>query len=215
MQTGTLTEEGLDVLAVVPIVDSKFSHALHTAELSTTLIATLGSDMQKTTLLECLATCHSLTCVENQLVGDPLDAKMFEALRVCELDEPGEQTANYDPMTPTIVHIHTKASQNARRASNPGIDGAVIGDSATAGNAASYKLGIVRQQTFVPALQRMSVVVKTIHSDGHSGESTMSPFKLYAKGAPEMIAKLAASETGINSYRLHLILDNLFFIFHT
>ena len=199
MQTGTLTEEGLDVLAVVPIVDSKFADPLRAAELSNTLVASLGSaETANTALLECLATCHSLTRVENQLVGDPLDAKMFEALRVCELDEPGEQTAHYDPVAPTVVHIRSKAAQNARRASNDRIDGAAIGDSATAGNAASYKLGIVRQQTFVPALQRMSVVVKTISSQCTSVEKDTQPFKLYAKGAPEIISKLSLIDSGIS-----------------
>jgi magnesium-transporting ATPase (P-type) len=27
----------------------------------------------------CMATCHSLTIVEGQITGDPLDVKMFEA----------------------------------------------------------------------------------------------------------------------------------------
>lgn len=33
----------------------------------------------KTHFVACMATCHSLTKIEGQLSGDPLDLKMFEA----------------------------------------------------------------------------------------------------------------------------------------
>jgi magnesium-transporting ATPase (P-type) len=33
----------------------------------------------KTLFLEALATCHSITYVNNELIGDPLDVKMFQA----------------------------------------------------------------------------------------------------------------------------------------
>ena len=29
--------------------------------------------------MQCLATCHSITYVGKELIGDPLDVKMFEA----------------------------------------------------------------------------------------------------------------------------------------
>jgi magnesium-transporting ATPase (P-type) len=37
--------------------------------------------------LESLATCHSIAYVNNELVGDPLDVKMFECTRWI-LEEP-------------------------------------------------------------------------------------------------------------------------------
>ena len=36
-------------------------------------------DLKRGPLLTAMATCHSLTILENRLTGDPLDLKMFEA----------------------------------------------------------------------------------------------------------------------------------------
>uniref|UniRef100_A0A8D0AWJ0 Polyamine-transporting ATPase 13A3 n=1 Tax=Sander lucioperca TaxID=283035 RepID=A0A8D0AWJ0_SANLU len=49
-KTGTLTEDGLDLWGV-----------------------------QRSQFVACMATCHTLTKIEGQLSGDPLDLKMFEA----------------------------------------------------------------------------------------------------------------------------------------
>jgi hypothetical protein len=35
----------------------------------------------KLTMLEIMASCHSLTTVNNELIGDPLDIKMFETTK--------------------------------------------------------------------------------------------------------------------------------------
>ena len=37
------------------------------------------SDLPRDDLLFCMATCHSLNVIDGELVGDPLDLKMFEA----------------------------------------------------------------------------------------------------------------------------------------
>ena len=68
LQTGTLTEDGLDLKSVLPAVSSKFQDAVED-------ISKLQED---SLLLWSLASCHSLTFINNQLQGDPLDAKMFE-----------------------------------------------------------------------------------------------------------------------------------------
>lgn len=36
-------------------------------------------NLVKSQFVACMATCHSLTKIEGQLSGDPLDLKMFEA----------------------------------------------------------------------------------------------------------------------------------------
>lgn len=36
-------------------------------------------NLVKTQFVACMATCHSLTKIDGQLSGDPLDLKMFEA----------------------------------------------------------------------------------------------------------------------------------------
>jgi len=53
-------------------------------------------------LVVAMATCHSLTIIEGQIAGDPLDLKMFEASG-WDLDEPGEDTSKYDVIMPTVV----------------------------------------------------------------------------------------------------------------
>ena len=61
-------------------------------------------------LVECMATCHSLTRVDGRLVGDPLDVKMFESLCACELEEPGEDVGRYHQLAPSIVRIQPRTS---------------------------------------------------------------------------------------------------------
>lgn len=40
---------------------------------------TCKDSLVKSHFVACMATCHSLTKIEGQLSGDPLDLKMFEA----------------------------------------------------------------------------------------------------------------------------------------
>ena len=70
-------------------------------------------------LLYGMATCHSLTLINGQLLGDPLDVKMFNSTGwvspfslsfiICHppppqtLEEPGEDTSRFDMIIPTIV----------------------------------------------------------------------------------------------------------------
>lgn len=77
-KTGTLTEDGLDVLGVrvVSRDADRFTDVIpgpkplegESAESHSTLRAVLHT----------MATCHSLRAVDDELVGDPLDQKMFE-----------------------------------------------------------------------------------------------------------------------------------------
>lgn len=67
-QTGTLTEDGLDMWGVIPTEHAQFRDVHHDAKM-------LGREQ----FLIGMATCHSLTIIENQISGDPLDYKMFEA----------------------------------------------------------------------------------------------------------------------------------------
>ena len=72
-KTGTLTEDGLDVLGVRCLGRS--------GDLFGELIfdvhdIPLGSS--KASFLHALATCHSLKVIDGEVIGDPLDVKMFE-----------------------------------------------------------------------------------------------------------------------------------------
>lgn len=72
-KTGTLTEDGLDVLGV------------RCLERTGDLFGELFSDVHdihlssgKTSFLHALATCHSLKVINGEVMGDPLDVKMFQ-----------------------------------------------------------------------------------------------------------------------------------------
>lgn len=54
-------------------------------------------------LLIGMATCHSLTVIEGELIGEPLDLEMFGATR-WRLDEPNvEDGGKFDLLMPTVV----------------------------------------------------------------------------------------------------------------
>lgn len=83
-KTGTLTEDGLDVLGirVAQRPSNRFSDILPDALSLLPGAAyerdpTIEYDHHKAALYT-MATCHSLRVVDGELVGDPLDVKMFE-----------------------------------------------------------------------------------------------------------------------------------------
>ncbi len=72
-KTGTLTEDGLDILGVrAPEYNvDRFGELLED-------IHDLPASRDTANFLYALATCHSLKMVEGEIIGDPLDIKMFE-----------------------------------------------------------------------------------------------------------------------------------------
>ncbi|KAK2598982.1 hypothetical protein QQS21_005587 [Conoideocrella luteorostrata] len=79
-KTGTLTEDGLDVLGlrITSEADGRFSELLSNAPLLRTGRMKPGTKGTVQAALYTMATCHSLRSVDGELVGDPLDQKMFE-----------------------------------------------------------------------------------------------------------------------------------------
>lgn len=72
-KTGTLTEDGLDILGVRGLERNinRFGELLED-------VHDIPSSQGKTNFLHALATCHSLKMLEGEVIGDPLDVKMFE-----------------------------------------------------------------------------------------------------------------------------------------
>jgi len=72
-KTGTLTEDGLDILGVRPLDRNvhRFGELIDS-------VHDLPSDRDRTSFLHALSTCHSLKIVDGNVIGDPLDVKMFE-----------------------------------------------------------------------------------------------------------------------------------------
>ncbi|EEC19003.1 cation-transporting ATPase fly, putative, partial [Ixodes scapularis] len=156
-KTGTLTEEGLDLWGVVPASGGKFQEQLN--EPWTLPLESL--------LLRGMATCHSITVIDRQLSGDPLDLKMFEATNWV-LEEPDiDDNAKYDVIAPTVVRPKTSKE-------------------ASVTTVTSHEVGIVRELPFSSGLQRMSVVTRRLGS---------THFDVFCKGAPETIASLSKPES--------------------
>eukprot|EP00127_Corallochytrium_limacisporum_P000658 Clim_evm57s22 gene=Clim_evmTU57s22 len=192
-KTGTLTEEGLDVWGAVPSRDACFEHAAHDFP------AELSGDL----MMVCMASCHSLTRVHGELVGDPVDLKMFEATGWV-LDESsgtpperrdsneyinedgatprmGEESTNFDRLAPTVVRAPEAKGFDAEaflqnEDAPSGLDVAAIGQ----------EYGIVTSFPFSARLQRMSVITKGVLEDDYT---------LFVKGSPEMIRDLSSPDS--------------------
>uniref|UniRef100_A0A8V5H0Z4 P-type ATPase A domain-containing protein n=1 Tax=Melopsittacus undulatus TaxID=13146 RepID=A0A8V5H0Z4_MELUD len=67
-KTGTLTEEGLDVWGVVPLENNHFMPIVHEPRC-----------LPAGPLLYSLATCHTVSVLRAQPIGDPVDLKMLES----------------------------------------------------------------------------------------------------------------------------------------
>uniref|UniRef100_A0A3B4U992 Polyamine-transporting ATPase 13A3 n=1 Tax=Seriola dumerili TaxID=41447 RepID=A0A3B4U992_SERDU len=165
-KTGTLTEDGLDLWGIQRAEDGSFSPPESDAA---------KESLVNSAFVACMATCHSLTKIEGELSGDPLDLKMFSATGWI-LEEPTEEeTALHNPIMPTVVrppkHADPEANQNDLLTQN--------------------MIGIVRQFPFSSLLQRMSVVVRRL------GEKHMHS---YLKGAPEIVASLCKQHTVPHSF---------------
>lgn len=93
LQTGTLTEDGLDMWGVVPKSSTNYF------QMPIRQVDRLPYDH----FLFGMVTCHSITIMSNELKGDPLDLKMFESTGWV-LEEANVSDDNkYDLLFPTIV----------------------------------------------------------------------------------------------------------------
>ncbi|XP_062374478.1 polyamine-transporting ATPase 13A3-like isoform X1 [Sardina pilchardus] len=169
-KTGTLTEDGLDLWAVQRTEHGRFVQPEEDP----------GAQCEEESpFLACMAACHSLTKIDGELSGDPLDLKMFNATGWILEEATEEETSLHNPIMPTVVRP-PKQPQGRRGAPSeltPTADQSMelyeLPD--------TYELGIVRQFPFSSALQRMSVVVRRL------GGKHM---EAYLKGAPEVVASL-------------------------
>ncbi|XP_006819618.1 polyamine-transporting ATPase 13A3-like [Saccoglossus kowalevskii] len=156
-KTGTLTEDGLDLWGVVQLQQDHLLKAVQNVD-----------ELPRGPFLAGMATCHSLTMIDGNLTGDPLDLKMFEATNWL-LEEPGKDSTKFESIMPTVVKPVTADTFLSKDASE-----------------IPYEIGIVRQFPFSSSLQRMSVITRTL------GAPNMD---VYVKGSPEMISSLCQAET--------------------
>lgn len=191
-KTGTLTEDGLDVMGVmISEPHSKSSYAFGTllddihkvfGKFSLKDCAS-STDVRYRNMLMALLTCHSLRMVDGELLGDPLDFKMFQFTGWSfeedfqkqpfhsmyeERHEKGTFPENVD-IIPAVVHPNGNDPMNKFTDNDP-----------------NNFLGIIRSFEFLAELRRMSVIVKPNNEDVYFS---------FTKGAPEVIEELCIKST--------------------
>ncbi|KAK0626684.1 hypothetical protein B0T14DRAFT_421988 [Immersiella caudata] len=186
-KTGTLTEEGLDILGVrvVERGTNRFSETLtdpnafvpghdHGSGIQ-------GSKDTQKAALYIMATCHSLRSVENELVGDPLDLKMFEFTQ-WTFEEGSQGSGNPDDEEQGTLHPSIARPPLASKGPNSNANG---------NNNTSFELGVLKSFEFVSQLRRASVIVRTFGQQ--SGD-------IFVKGAPECMREICRPETFPTDY---------------
>ncbi|KAG0052662.1 hypothetical protein BGZ83_002319 [Gryganskiella cystojenkinii] len=197
-KTGTLTEEGLDVLGV-QCGDSEtdtFGPLLQKIE---DVQSTPDSMADKSTaLIHAMTTCHSVKSLNGELIGDPLDLKMFEFTHwILEEGGLGARTSSVSETA------HNRAQGNSGGIVStvvrpPGakqfnLDDVLSHPASEMSESDSYlELGIIRCFEFVSSLRRMSVIVKKLHSPG---------MDIYVKGAPEVMTDICLKESLPRDYK--------------
>ncbi|XP_044255627.1 polyamine-transporting ATPase 13A3-like isoform X1 [Tribolium madens] len=170
-KTGTLTQDGLDMHSIVPCVNSIFSEPIRECP-----------DCHNR-LVQAMATCHSLTQIDGELTGDPLDLSMFQFTKWI-LEEPGDdETARFDMLAPTIV----KPVESGDSPEFP------------------YQLGIIRQFPFSSTLQCMSVICKELSERNMIVFTKGAPEKVSGMCNPDSLPEnfsTQLSQLAVQGYRV-------------
>ncbi|CAB3243695.1 unnamed protein product [Arctia plantaginis] len=165
-KTGTLTEDGLDFYAVIPsLTEKKFGEC----------VVEVGALPVSSPLVQALASCHSLTSIQGELKGDPLDLKMFEFTQWV-LEEPGPENTRYDNLTPAIVKPKPAQGEDLQNLDNYDPFTMEI----------PYEVGLLRRFHFSSSQQSMGVIARVL------GQPQMVYF---VKGAPEKVAGMCNPDT--------------------
>jgi cation-transporting ATPase 13A2 len=207
-KTGTLTEDGLDVLGVRTV--DKYSERFSELHGEVDEVPDRGGLTGKTPLLYALATCHSLKLIDGEILGDPLDIKMFEWTG-WTLDEGRSKpaaAANGDALSKEARVVDRPQTLVQTVVRPPGAEKWKLEDALKSGGKVSIfnnnhrqsladpliifqhahflELGVIRTFDFVSALRRMSVIVKRLKANS---------MEIYVKGAPEVMPDICDPET--------------------
>ena len=199
-KTGTLTEDYLDIYGYRPIKLTKndvfefdnfikdikpFSEKAYIHYKNKKLKNEKNKNLDLNQFfIECLASCHTCCIINNKLIGDSIDVKMFESSN-WDLIESSNQN-NLDK-TDTIISTYLRPKkeidlQNALNNNNSDENDEEIESIIKS----HYELGVIRQFEFESKLQRMSVLTKDVNDDY---------YKLFCKGSPEKIKELCQEKT--------------------
>lgn len=204
-KTGTLTEDGLDVQGIRPVVTTKEGRKLFDAECKTISHVDPNNDTDEgrstqARVLRTMTTCHSLKIVSGELLGDPLDLKMFEFTR-WELEESGGASSMGLKPRSELAALQAKKSAKIGIMPTvvrpPGIRQTMYmqeeGQEALETSIAPpVEFGIIHTFEFVSSLRRMSVIVRKLASP------TM---EVSVKGAPEVMKDICTPESMPEDYQ--------------
>ncbi len=170
-KTGTLTEEGLDLHGVQGTsVSWKQGDVPDSNDFQDHVVGNLDYLPHESPMMTCLASCHSLTLIQGELTGDPLDVKMFEATG-WSLEEEGSDNSKFDMLVPSVVKPPRQQAESEM----------ILGN-----DSYPYQVGIIRQFTFSSSAARMSVITRALGDD---------TFQVFTKGAPEKLEELCLPHT--------------------
>ncbi|KAK2065762.1 ATPase [Colletotrichum caudatum] len=197
-KTGTLTEDGLDILGVrvASPATGKFTDVL-TDPLSL-MLDQAGDPSQASRLraaLFTMATCHSLRSVDDELMGDPLDLKMFEFTQWSfeegkqspnEIDDQDQGSLSPSVARPPPEHSKILRHTTAQRDQPVGQGLSSRKTHFNTDEQAPFELGVLRSFEFVSQLRRASVIVRQFGQQ--SGD-------IYVKGAPECMREICREDS--------------------
>lgn len=194
-KTGTLTEDGLDILGVrAPSrTHPEFGELMedvYDIPQNPGKGKAVENPNANASFLHALATCHSLKMVDGEVIGDPLDVKMFEFTKWTLEEGRVSGTGAIKSRSGEVVEQAALVQVVVRP---PGsaefrLEDALRGE---AKHAHFLELGVIRSFEFVSALRRMSVVVKRLKSKA---------MEIYVKGAPEVMADICDKNSFPHDY---------------
>ena len=193
-KTGTLTENFLDISGFIPtIINNKlnvfeFGDFSHDSKNYFNIIkeylkirnnnnsyVNKNKDLLKL-YFECLTCCHCLSIINNKIIGDPIDVKMFENTDWILEDKQNEIESNNENVNASNIK-NNKILFCAKPKEINELN--------------SYQIEVYKRFDFNSNLQRMSVIGKDINENY---------YKIYCKGSPEKIKKLCLIDTIPNNF---------------
>ena len=188
-KTGTLTENFLDISGFIPtIINNKlsvfeFGDFSHDSKNYFNIIkeylkikknnnsyVNKNKDLLKL-YFECLTCCHCLSIINNKIIGDPIDVKMFENTDWILEDKQNENESNNENDNVSDIKNNKILFCSKPKEIN---------------ELNSYQIEVYKRFDFNSNLQRMSVIGKDINENYYN---------IYCKGSPEKIKKLCSIDT--------------------
>ncbi|KAH8702643.1 putative P-type ATPase [Talaromyces proteolyticus] len=177
-KTGTLTEDGLDVLGIQTVDRNvRFSDMFsNPGDIFSSVNSRRNTSVyygRCREVIHTMATCHSLRVVDGELLGDPLDIKMFEFTGWTFEEGGNAQVDNQTSIKGDTIIPSVARPPNVSYGFQNEQEGRL-------------ELGILRSFEFVSQLRRTSVVVRQFGDNGAS---------IFVKGAPECMKDICRIDT--------------------